>query len=68
MTSFGKVEIPQGEDGDRESVQKMTLEEVVRGLPGDVRLPPPGRGVELEEGILQGVVKFHDSSLTQGEG
>jgi len=38
-------------------------EEVVWGLSGHMRFSSPGSWVKLEEGVLQSVVKFHDSSL-----
>ena len=40
-----------------------SLEEVVGCSPGDVWLSSPGRGVELEEGVLETVVQLHYSRL-----
>ena len=45
------------EDGERH------LKEIVRSLSCDVRLAPPWRRVELEEGILERVVQLHDGGL-----
>lgn len=40
-----------------------SLEEIIRGSPGDVRLAATRGWVELKEGVFQRVVQFHDGRL-----
>jgi len=39
------------------------LKEVVGSAASHVWFPPPGGRVELEEGVLQGVIQLHNGSL-----